>query len=116
MDVQDPLQLQHHRRWRDRALCSVLFWTTPYSWTAGTCPTGWQHDPHDARNNIGLQYLLPHDIGAPAGTQEWRFCLNCNGLFFRGYFPNTGSCPAGGGHTTGAQDVGYRFAIPVYSY
>jgi hypothetical protein len=98
--------------WRRCVLCSNLFWTTPSSWTAGVCPTGGQHDCIDNNYQIGLQYLLPHDIGAAAGTQQWRFCFRCNSLYFDGYQPNRGVCPAGWGHAA----AGYLFAIPVYSY
>jgi len=98
--------------WWQCKLCSVLFWSSPTSYVAGRCPTGDRHDAIDNNLNIGLHYLLPHDIGNPPGTQRWRFCFRCHSLFFEGYNPNLGRCPAGGGHAA----AGFLFAIPVHSY
>jgi hypothetical protein len=92
--------------------CAMLFWSGPSSYTAGYCPAGWQHDPIDFYDNIGVQYLLPHDINGPAGTQEWHFCSKCNSLFFNDTW--RGVCPQD--TRWGHAPIGDVFAIPVYTY
>ncbi|MEW2526461.1 hypothetical protein [Streptomyces sp. NPDC047071] len=42
-----------------------------------------------------------------ASQADWRFCVKCYGLFFRGY-PSDGVCPTGGGHDS----AGFNFNLP----
>src|SRR5262245_2414796 len=42
---------------------------------------------------------------------NWRNCMKCQALFFNGFAPNTGSCPAGGGHET-AGPTPFDFLLP----
>ncbi len=70
----------------------------------GRCPVGGGHVPSTSNNN----YLLNHDIpGDDTLQRDWRFCGQCNGLFFDGY-PEKGVCPAGGGHAA----AGWNFVLP----
>lgn len=44
-----------------------------------------------------------------ADQPDWRFCRNCNELFFNGFPDNKGKCPrTGGGHLA----AGFNFLIP----
>lgn len=44
-----------------------------------------------------------------ADQSDWRFCRNCNELFFNGFPDNKGTCPrTGGGHLA----AGFNFLIP----
>jgi len=44
-----------------------------------------------------------------ADQPDWRFCRNCNELFFNGFADNKGKCPGtGGGHLA----AGFNFLIP----
>ncbi|WP_410818460.1 hypothetical protein [Micromonospora sp. 050-3] len=65
---------------------------------------------------VGNNYVLPHDIGEPPGTQaNWEYCINCCQLFYNGWAPQRGVCfRYGGPHVP---DPGaFHFAIPVSSY
>src|SRR5216684_4972196 len=59
----------------------------------------------------GFNFVLPHDVAETANQQaNWRYCVQCGGLFFDGYadknFQNV--CPKGGAHVP----AGLNFAIP----
>jgi hypothetical protein len=57
------------------------------------------------------QRLVPRrhleEIVTMAQQDQWRFCNQCNAMFFDG-FPTKGACPAGGGH----QSQGFMFVLP----
>jgi hypothetical protein len=44
---------------------------------------------------------------ARSAQDQWRFCDQCNAMFFDGY-PTKGLCPAGAGH----QSQGFMFVLP----
>jgi hypothetical protein len=72
---------------------------------------------HRSGSPFLFNYVLPHDIGEPPGTQaRWEFCLNCYVLFYDGYSPQRGACfgNSGGGHVP--HPDAYHFAVPVSSY
>jgi hypothetical protein len=54
------------------------------------CPAGGAHDGGGSANYTLVLSPLP-------GQRNWRWCGQCQGLFFAGD-TSTGSCPAGGGH------------------
>ncbi len=81
--------------WRFCANCHGLFWAPNDDQPAGACPSGGQHVP------VGWNFCLPNDQqGATdaTGQRDWRFCVNCNGLFWAGS-AFKGLCPGaiGGG-------------------
>jgi hypothetical protein len=45
------------------------------------------------------------DVPGP-GPSKWRFCTNCNGMYFDGY-PTKGACPMGRTHTA----AGFNFVL-----
>jgi hypothetical protein len=60
---------------------------------------------------MGFDFCLPHDIGEDANHQaNWRFCIQCGGLFFDGYSDKgfEGVCPKGGRHVP----AGFHFVLP----
>jgi len=42
------------------------------------------------------------------GQAGWRFCFRCHSLYFDGFSPQKGACPAGGGHAA----AGFVFYLP----
>jgi hypothetical protein len=42
------------------------------------------------------------------GQAAWRFCFRCHSMYFDGFSPNKGRCPAGGGHAA----AGFVFFLP----
>ncbi|HEX2296428.1 MAG TPA: hypothetical protein VHN37_14120 [Actinomycetota bacterium] len=60
-----------------------------------------------------------HDFAAEFGTNEWRFCNQCFGLFFDGDPMNKGTCPgaaiAGTGHRAQGYDFYLRHDVPEAS-
>lgn len=102
--------------WRWCRNCFGLFFSG--SWpNQGRCiGTNIENIPHRTGSNIPFNYVLPHDIGEPPGTQaNWEFCTNCYQLFFNGYAPQRGVCFAGGGPHV-PNPSAFHFAIPVSSY
>lgn len=43
------------------------------------------------------------------GQAAWRYCSKCRALYFAGFSPNLGVCPAGGSH---AQSSGFTYFLP----
>jgi hypothetical protein len=88
------------RDWRYCGKCQGMFFDGyPQK---GACPAGGGHQA------IGLNFILPHDVGETQTAQRnWRYCGKCQGMFFDGY-PQKGACPAGGGH----QAIGFNFVLP----
>src|SRR5215469_13579894 len=83
---------QNNWRWCNQ--CQGLFYSgNP---TSGTCPAGGGHNWETS----GLYNLyFASEIAPDDGQDYWRWCHNCQGLF---YGPNTPSscCPAGGQHVS----------------
>jgi len=50
----------------------------------------------------------PLNFTFEAGQPDWRYCLQCQSMFFDGY-PQKGACPGG---PTGHRAAGYNFVIP----
>ena len=86
------------------------------------CGTRHGHVRHMAQ--LSTNYLLPYAVPAgPHAQGAWRFCNECESLFFDGYTPK-GVCPGGGGHEglcggkgecpTGGGHVadGFNFVLP----
>ncbi|MFJ9027671.1 hypothetical protein ACIRQP_03960 [Streptomyces sp. NPDC102274] len=99
--------------WRHCYRCAGLYWAPS---TALRCPAGGAHS-YIHPGGYPRQFLLPHDIGEPAGTQrQWRFCFKCSVLFFNGYANEGkyGLCPYD--YTYGHTAAGHDFAIPVSAY
>jgi hypothetical protein len=97
--------------WRWCGNCHALFFAG-YAPNLGRCTFGGPHRI-DGSGQGQVNFVLPHDIGEPPGTQAaWRFCVRCYALYFDGWQTNKGICPAGSGHAA----AGYNFAIPVDSY
>lgn len=93
-DQQGATDQTGQKNWRFCSECHALFFA-PDQLPAGVCPKGGRHQP------LGWNFYLPNDQqGATdaTGQKDWRFCLNCHGLFFDG-FAHKGVCPAapGGG-------------------
>ena len=42
------------------------------------------------------------------GQAAWRFCFRCRSMYFDGFSPASGACPAGGGHAA----AGFTFFLP----
>jgi hypothetical protein len=93
--------------WMQCSNCSILY----YDDFRGPC-AGSRYG-HDFSGYV-TQFLIPHDINPqPANTQNaWRYCFKCSSMYFNGYRPNLGVCPAGWGHAA----AGFMFQIPVFSY
>src|SRR5262245_13618326 len=80
-------------------------WKSSLSATKGACPAG------DGHQSAGTMYCLPHDVPPTRSSQDqWRFCNQCNAMFYDG-FPTKGACPAGDGH----QSQGFMFVLPYES-
>lgn len=94
-------------RWCDK--CYGIFWNGYQS--KGRCPSGGGHNPHATDN-----YFLPKSDGndTPKTQSRWRWCDKCYALFFNGYSPQAGKCPAGGGHNAATNSV-YRIPHSVPS-
>jgi hypothetical protein len=79
----------------------------------GRCPIGGEHQ----RTGFALNYVLPANVGEPAGHQDaWRFCGDCYVLFFNGHPFFKGTCPLSSRVDGGHSAIGWNFAIPVSSY
>ncbi|WP_433679941.1 CAP domain-containing protein [Nocardia sp. CA-119907] len=96
--------------WRFCGNCNGLFFSGAngdYYRQNQRCSAGGLHDP------MGFNFVLPHDTAETATAQkDWRFCGNCNGLFFSGangdYYRQNQRCPAGGLH----DPMGFNFVLP----
>ena len=67
--------------------------------------------PHGGHRSAGFNFLLPHEVVESANNQaNWRYCVQCGGLFFAGYedkhFQNV--CQKGGSHIP----AGFNFVLP----
>lgn len=99
--------------WRHCFRCASLYWA--YS-SSRHCPAGGTHAYDNTTSYYAPQYLLLHDVGMPAGTQNlWRFCSKCSALFYNGYAykDQYGLCPY---DNNGHSAAGYDFAIQVSNY
>jgi hypothetical protein len=75
--------------WRWCSKCQGLFFGGPAT-TGGACPKGGAHDGGGSGT-----YCLLWRPGAGADAQPgWRWCRNCQGLFYAGSSPVSGVCPA----------------------
>ena len=92
------------------------WWKTPLN---NSHFVGWTEDTRVLRQGghvpMGFNFVLPHDIGEDANHQgQWRYCVQCSGLFFDGYadkqFQNR--CPQGGSHAP----AGFNFVLPQHDY
>jgi hypothetical protein len=96
----------HQGQWRYCVQCSGLFFDGyADKQFQNRCPQGGSHAP------AGFNFVLPHELGEDANHQgQWRYCVQCGGLFFDGYadkhFQN--ACPKGGSHAP----AGYQFVLP----
>lgn len=111
--------------WRYCEKCYGIFWNGFAD--KGRCPAGGGH-----KNPVGDNYFLPTGDGndTPKTQSRWRWCDKCYALFFAGYAPQLGKCPAGGGHNgtsgnsvyrlphdvpaDGTNRAGYRFCTKCY--
>jgi hypothetical protein len=80
--------------WRWCHKCQGLFFAGNAS--QGVCPADLPH-PHDASQSGHYAIVLDDGAGYPAGQKNWRWCHNCQGLFYAGN-PTQGVCPASGPH------------------
>jgi len=84
-----PEDSQNQANWRCCRKCRSLFWAPDGK---GLCPAG---DLHEGETD-GLNYVLPHvdpNLKEDGNKQtNWRFCVNCCGMFFDGS-PEKGTCP-----------------------
>lgn len=70
------------------------------------CPAGGQHAGYETGSNYYYLNYNESDPGSSGSQGEWRWCGNCQGLF---YGPNKAksACPAGGNHVIGAGSFDY---------
>ena len=90
--------------WRYCQNCHAMFFN---GYQGGRCPAGDGKGSHSAQ---GLFFALPYDVPATdtdTAQANWRFCLQCNVLFFDGYA--RGRCAVGGGRHT---PQGINFVLP----
>jgi hypothetical protein len=68
--------------WRRCGNCETLYWDGSPDGKRGQCPAGGEH----ARTEPEL--ALPHlaELDNPNQLSQWRFCVNCAGLFWTGDF------------------------------
>lgn len=109
-DHQGATDSSGQKDWRFCSKCHSLFWAPSENAAESICPLDFA--PHQP---LGWNFYLPNDHqGANAGTgqSEWRFCANCQGLFwnddaFKGVCPGA---PGGGFHLNGVlkRDGTYR--------
>ncbi|OKI29220.1 hypothetical protein [Streptomyces sp. CB03911] len=82
--------------WRFCGNCHGLFWAPGNTVADTVCPVnGAEHVFHPE----SLRFFLPHkEQGTTVGQPDWRFCVQCHGLFWAGA-ADTGACPVmrGGG-------------------
>jgi hypothetical protein len=94
--------------WRYCSQCMALFYDGYV--TKGICagvPFG-RIGGLKGHKAAGYVFVLPHDIPGP-GQNDWRYCTQCQCMFFNGY-PTKGVCQGatGGGHVA----QGYMFVLP----
>ena len=97
--------------WRYCAKCEALFFDG-FPNNKGRCAKG---GAHEARQGLGYDYLLSHDVPPNASQQgEWRACGKCQSIFWNG-FNDKGKCPAGGSHERSAASFDYilPYGIPA---
>jgi hypothetical protein len=91
-DEQGATAITGQPDWRFCGRCGGLFWAPNGSTAGSVCP---KHGEHAW---IGKKFFLPNDQqGATeaTGQPDWRFCVNCNGLFWAGS-AFKGLCPGAG--------------------
>jgi hypothetical protein len=91
-------------QWQFCLKCSSLFWNGDPNFK-GVCPTGGAHDTF----GLGLNFVLPFLPTDVQGQPQWRFCVQCAGLFWNGDPQSNGPCPAGQTHNP----AGFEFVIPT---
>ncbi len=99
----DSLQAE----WRYCEKCYGIFWNGYEN--KGRCPAGGGH-----KNPVGDNYFLPitKDSSIHKAQADWRWCDKCYALFFNGYRPNKGKCPAGGGHNASGSFYRIPYDVP----
>ena len=90
--------------WRYCEKCHVMFSTEA---TANVCAAGGTHQAQ------GYEFRLPFG-GKETSTKQskWQTCHKCGALFFNGYFPRKGRCPAGGEHGWKKTDDTFQYVLP----
>jgi hypothetical protein len=88
--------------------CEGLFFAGHQS--QGQCPAG---GSHDASQSGHYAVLFDDGVGQENAQNSWRWCHNCEGLFFAGH-QSQGQCPAGGSHDA-SQSGAYKmeFYLPI---
>lgn len=82
--------------WRWCRNCQGLFYAGGHP-TTGACPSGGAHD-----GSVSGNYALIHNSSSLApGQDQWRWCHRCQGLFYAGGGPQSGTCPAAEHHDQG---------------
>jgi hypothetical protein len=91
------LAMQRDWRWCDR--CQGLYFGG--GWADSRCPAGGTHRPADESHSG--DYSLPMDAIVAVDRQGgWRWCNQCQGLFYGPAVANS-HCPAGGAHALPSQ-------------
>jgi hypothetical protein len=86
--------------WRWCKNCQGLFFSGGQD-SAGRCPfIPRPGGPHV--KGVSGNYALAHNTASFSGQKDWRWCKNCQGLFFADGQNSAGKCPGGGQHVTGA--------------
>jgi Repeat of unknown function (DUF346) len=91
-----PKDPQDRFRWFRCRKCACLFASFNETRTAGVCQAGGTHEADAPDPGIsGFHYAIPHDRPEdPLNQGKWRRCGKCQTMFFIGFSPNQGICPA----------------------
>jgi len=103
-----PASPDRQKEWRWCNKCQGLFFGPTVA--SSTCPSGGTHMPPGLSGSGN--YSLPHNVPASPDCQSnWRWCNNCQGLFFGGG-QATSRCPEGGTHAPQAQSGSGNYTLP----
>jgi murein DD-endopeptidase MepM/ murein hydrolase activator NlpD len=94
------------RNWRKCGSCLGLYFAGS---GATRCPAGGPHVKHPSSK----EYVMLRDYadGIVPGSNSWRWCRDCQGLFNQGSAPSV--CAAGGGHDAKGSPTYWLVAVTV---
>ena len=81
--------------WRWCWKCQGLFYGRNHPNGSGICPQGGQHDSRRSGN-----YGIVHNTPRHQGQDRWRWCRNCEGLWFSGHPGSVCPDPANARHSS----------------